>query len=248
MQTEIQSLKEVTGTEEIVNAGGSLRGKHDAFGERLSKRRKLQPPTTLPVSPPPVRGPRYQGLTSAEYSLNLTSLKLAQLQNPTGTRSPNLDACYDREVCNDTTNGQENAAQTSGTNPQARLEQISVKAFAEISHSRARELVILYSEVVGSLHPVVDISIVLDCVDGLYARLKETRKNPKTPAGRYDVMAIRLILAIALLSEQNQDSALIASCYEGVEQEVNSIFCSERVSLRSVTLVLIGVSHTVYQF
>ncbi|RJE25978.1 hypothetical protein PHISCL_01663 [Aspergillus sclerotialis] len=246
MQTEIQSLKEFTGIEKTASEGGSHWGKHDTFGDRLSKKRRLQPPTTLPVSPPRGHDPPYQGLTSAEYSIKLTSLKLAQLQNPSGTRSPNLDACYDREGARDRDKEEGNEAQASRRYEQARLEQVSVQVFTEISHPRARELVILYSEAVGSLHPVVNIPTVLDCVDCLYARLNEARKTNKTPIGRYDVIVIRLILAIALLSEQNQSSALIASCYEGVGEELNSILSSEMVSLRGVILLLLGAIYHLF--
>ncbi|KAE8371648.1 hypothetical protein BDV26DRAFT_286617 [Aspergillus bertholletiae] len=246
MQAEIQSLKEVTGTGQTGKVGGSLRDTQEAYEGRQSKRRKLSQPITLVVSPPPVQGPRYQGLTSAEYSLKLTSLKLAQLQNPMGTKPSNLDACYDRGEAKDASKVLGNTAQLSQVNSQARSEQVSVQVFTELSHSRARELVILYSDVVGSLHPIVDISTVLDCVDQLYARLRETRKNSEKQTGRYDVIVIRLVLAIALLSEQNQNAALIESCYEEVEQELNSILCSETVSLRGVILVLMGAIYHLF--
>ena len=230
MQVEIQYLKEATPIDQIAE-------------ERVAKKRKLQPPATLAVSPPPEQAPHYQGLTSAEYSLKLTSLELAQLQDPTSTRSSNLDACFDGGEGNAANKGPQTGIQVSHGD-HSRLEHVSVQVFTEISHSRARELVVLYSEAVGSLHPVVDIAVVLNCADGLYAQLKERGKNSSRLTGRYDVIVIRLILAIALLSEQNQSAKLIENCYEGVEHELNRILCSETVSLRGVTLVLLGVRYS----
>ncbi|KAJ5099523.1 hypothetical protein N7532_006524 [Penicillium argentinense] len=245
MQAEIRSLKQVTGIEELEETSGSdsLRDKRELFEQRQSKKRKLPPPATIAVSPPPIQGPRYQGLTSADYSLKLTSLNLAQMQNPTGAKPSDLDACYDRGEGKEKSPSE---TKVSEMGSQSSSDQVSVQVFTEISHSKARELVILYSEVVGSLHPIVDISIVLECVDGLYARLEATKDNPERQTGRYDVIVVRLILAIALLSEQKHNSALIESCYEGVEQELKSILCSETVSLRGVTLVLLWAIYHLY--
>lgn len=238
MQAEIWSLKELTGIEKIANSVG-IRGNQNAIVHRPSKKRKLSQPTVLYVSPPLACGPRYQGLTSAEYSLKLASLNLAQLQSPAASGPSDLDACYDEGE--DETNGLGDEADMSQLNPDTRSEQVSVQFFTEMSHSRARELIILYSEVVGTLHPIVDISIILDCVDGLYARLKLAGQKSDKLTDRYDVIVIRLVLSIALLSEENQDAALIERCYEGVEQELKAILFSETVSLHSITLMLIGV-------
>lgn len=239
MQAEIRSLKEATQTKGMETVVGGLQDSPSILDGLPSKKRKTQSTTTIAVSPPVAQGPRYQGLTSADYSLKLTSLNLAQLQNPTGSKPSDLDAFYDRY--GESSKSLSDEAKVSQSIFNRRPEEVSVEFLTEISHSRARELVLSYNTAVGALHPVVDITIVLDCVDGFYSQLRVSRDNSNKLSGRYDVIVIRLILAIALLSEQNRNTVLIEKCYEGVQQELNAILCSETVSLRGVTLILLGV-------
>lgn len=239
MQAEIRSLKEASQNKGMETVAGGLEDSPNTLESLPSKKRKIPSPMTIAVSPPVAKDPCYQGLTSADYSLKLTSLNLAQLQNPTGSKTSDLDACYDRYGERD--KGLSDEAKVSQSIYDRRPEEVSVEVFTEISHSRARELVLSYNTAVGTLHPIVDIKIVLDCVDGLYSQLQVSMDNSKKLSDRYDVIVIRLILAIALLSEHNRNMALVENCYEGVERELNAILCSETVSLRGVTLVLLGV-------
>ncbi len=215
--------------------------------ERGAKRRRLT--TTLAVSPPSDTGAHYQGLTSPEYSFQLASLNLARLDNPASTTASNLDAFYNREEAKDPQEspGMESLVGPRGLqDPRGPSEHVSVRVFTQISHARARELVVSYSETVGLLHNVLDIQSVLTCVDTLYAQLEGSVEQNTRQTGLYDVIVIRLILLIALRSEQTKNKALLDSCYEGVEEELNDILSSEHVSLRGVILILLGVRISSY--
>ncbi|KAL4929513.1 fungal specific transcription factor domain-containing protein [Aspergillus undulatus] len=215
--------------------------------ERGAKRRRLT--TTLAVSPPSVTGAHYQGLTSPEYSFQLASLNLARLDNPASTTASNLDAFYNREEAKEPQEspGMESLVGPRGLqDPRGPSEHVSIRVFTQISHARARELVVSYSETVGLLHNVLDIQSVLTCVDTLYAQLEGSVEHNARQTGLYDVIVIRLILLIALRSEQTKNKALLDSCYEGAEEELNDILSSEHVSLRGVILILLGAIQQVF--
>ncbi|RAH78909.1 hypothetical protein BO86DRAFT_437624 [Aspergillus japonicus CBS 114.51] len=246
LQAEVQSLKgsinhgasAATGKQRTPDTPAS-----EECSEPDSKRRRFV--TTMVVSPPSTVGPRYQGLTSPEYSFELASLKLAHLQDPTAVPASHLDAFYNRE---DERQGRTRSIREGEPDGPAALskahiqpEHTSVRVFLDIPYTEAKRLVVSYSNTVGLLHPVVDVSVILSRLDALYARLKDTRQSTRSQPALYDVIVIRLILSIALRMEENQQTELIASCFEGVEDELNRILASEHISLRGVILVLLGV-------
>lgn len=238
MQYEIQSLRETTAVDDYMKSHGL---DNNAISEKNRRRGSI---TTIDVSPSTVSEPGFHGCTSSEYSLKLASKKLmGRLQDPVpGPRSDvveDVEAYYGHEDGEDQNPRHADKAMRPDTIEL--YDTVSVRVFTELPLSRARELIEIYADAAGTVHPIVDLALISRLMEQLYSSMGDRGLQPAKDIRYHDVTVIRLVLAIALVADQEKSTELIHSCYEGVDTELHRLICSETVGLRGIILIVLGV-------
>ena len=229
MQDEIQSIRDTTNVEDYTRSQGL---------DNATKKRKRDS-ATIDVSPSTLAEPGFHGATSADYSLKIASMNLGRLQDPVPGLRADVDAHFLQE------DGEEPLKHGDGEmkQPAGRdlYDTVSVRVFTELPLSRAKALIEIYADAVGTVHPIVDLSLISSLMNELYSSMEDEKLQPAKNIRYHDVIVIRLVLSIALMADQEKNADLIRSCYEGVEMELNRLVCSEVVGLRGIILVVLGV-------
>jgi hypothetical protein len=196
---------------------------------------------------------KFYGPTSPEYALNLAQLKFRQHScsgPPLQERQIQLAGIDEEEEATDDDDPQD--AQDSGlsVSPRAleRADPTQLLNFRSVmSLQEAIQLLNTYHEVVGELHPVVDIDALIAQTRAWYANTNTTAGDgpaTSTRGASYELLLIiNLALAIALRADSKLSSRHTEILLrESFEDAVNAKLATTAYSVKHVTIILLKVS------
>jgi hypothetical protein len=189
----------------------------------------------------------FAGPTSANFSLGLARLMLDQDNTPEAeTTDLELELAGAISLGRDTDEDEdedEDAGNTQSSELQRDL--TTSNSLYGMPKAHALELIQLYHECVGVLHPIVNVSLLKTKVDLLWT-------NPNTPLlDRRDLRSsegqfthLKMVLAIGLMAEGGGSSAMGERIFNELQPVATSVVFAKSFSLQGQILLLLMVSST----
>lgn len=117
------------------------------------------------------------------------------------------------------------------------------RCLRKIGKIRALELIDVYQELIGHLHPVVDIEQQKSRLDTIYALLESAPEVRSTyPEIEQDSLDItKLVLSIALLAQTAGQTDIASALYNSVQNRIQDAMTSGAKNIQSVVLTLLAV-------
>ncbi|KAL6819965.1 hypothetical protein V8C40DRAFT_281290 [Trichoderma camerunense] len=191
--------------------------------------------------------PRYWGATSSDYTLNVVRFCIRPVEPQLGYSCRHRKiACYTPDPTPDTYEGVE---EPSESRPRMRACFCSdcTRCLRNLGKARALQLIDVYHEVIGHLHPVVDIEQQKSQVDAIYALLESapgTRStDPEIEQDRLDIT--KMVLSIALLAQTTGQSDIASALYNSIQIRIQDAMTSDTKNIQNVVLTLLAA---IYHF
>lgn len=117
------------------------------------------------------------------------------------------------------------------------------RCLRKIGKNRALKLINVYQEVIGHLHPVVDIEQQKSQLNTIYALLESAPEGRNTyPEIEQDSLDItKMVLSIALLAQTTGQSEIASALYNTVQSRIQDAMTSDTKNIQSVVLTLLAV-------
>lgn len=187
--------------------------------------------------------PRYWGATSSDYTLNVVRFCIRPVESQLASSCRHRKiACYSPDPTPDNYEGVEE--------PSESRQQMSAcfcldctRCLRKLGKARALKLIDVYQEVIGHLHPVVDIEQQKSQLDIIYALLESAPEARSTypEIGQDSLDVTKLVLSIALLSQTTGQSDIASALYNSVQNRIQDAMTSDTKSIQSVVLTLLAV-------
>jgi len=186
----------------------------------------------------------FAGPTSSNFSFSLARLMLDQENAQEGrTTDPDLDPDLAGSVSLDKdTDEDEEAGNAQASDPHQDF--ATSNSLHGMQKSHALELIRIYNECVGVLHPIADISALNSQVDLLWP-------DPDLPCPDQKLIIssgnqfthLRMVLAIGLLAEGGGSCATSEKIYNELQPAVTRVVFAKSFNLHGQILLLLMVSH-----
>ncbi|KAL5089039.1 hypothetical protein Trisim1_005896 [Trichoderma cf. simile WF8] len=190
--------------------------------------------------------PRYWGATSSDYTLNVVRfcIRPVEPQLTSSCRHRKI-ACYSPDP---TPNNYEGVEEVSDSRQRMSACFCSdcARCLRKLGKSRALQLIDVYQEVIGHLHPVVDIEQQKSQLNTIYALLESAPGARSThPEIEQDSLDItKMVLSIALLAQTTGQSGIASALYKSVQNRIQDAMTSDARNIQSVVLTLLaGIYH-----
>ncbi|PVI02993.1 hypothetical protein DM02DRAFT_726784 [Periconia macrospinosa] len=212
------------------------------------------PPATTGSNGPTVVARHFHGPTSPDYSLKAAEIKLRKSQEtaPGANPSPPHDINPSLEDEQTDEDDESLMVENDGLNTQSwhaatRLRQCLAQLSRILTKNKALRLLNVYHDVIGNLHPFVDINHLKEQVEALYIRpgtdKAATRTFERMCTQENTVLILFLVLSIALSAETVSQSITGKTLYQGVQHLVKLKIASEVSNLDDVEVVLLASLH-----
>ncbi|KAL6790922.1 hypothetical protein J3E68DRAFT_81718 [Trichoderma sp. SZMC 28012] len=191
--------------------------------------------------------PRYWGATSSDYTLNVVRFCIRPVKFQLGyTCRHRKIACYSPDPTPDSYEGVEEPSE-SRQRMSACFCSDCTRCLHKIGKNRALKLIDVYQEVIGHLHPVVDIEQQKSQLNTIYALLESAQEARNTyPEIEQDSLDItKIVLSIALLAQTTGQSGIASALYNSVQNRIQDAMTSDTKNIQSVVLTLLAA---IYHF
>lgn len=197
---------------------------------------------------------RFHGPTSPDYSLNMAQIRLRQHSFSTRSQRPLLASINDETVSGDETdceNGYGSSISGESWHSRHRAKQSGLQHFRSImSLQDAVRLLLVYQEVVGDFHPLVDLNDLISQVRAWYADLDATSSGRQDSFVQSAILEsdensllIHLALAIALRAESTSSTSDIETKLQNRFQDaLNAKLAFPASGIKDVVAVLLAVN------
>ncbi|KAF3065672.1 hypothetical protein CFAM422_009540 [Trichoderma lentiforme] len=191
--------------------------------------------------------PRYWGATSSDYTLNVVRFCIRPVESHmTSSCRHQKIACYSPDPAPDNYEGvEEPSGLRKRTSPCFCSD--CTRCLRKLGKIRALQLIDVYQEVIGHLHPVVDIEQQKSQVNTIYALLESAQETSSThPDIEQDSLDItKIVLSIALLAQTTGQSKIASALYNSVQNRIQDAMTSDTKNIQSVVLTLLAA---IYHF
>lgn len=202
-------------------------------------------PATSAGSPSKNGTRRFCGPTSPDYSLNVAEIKLRQVQGSSAGAAIAEDTNPSLEDDEEDDDERPTAQEGQGSNVQGwlttnRLRQCIMQLPRLLAKHETLRLLNVYQEVMGQLHPIVDLKRLIDLAEACY------NQNPKIAPDwsilqENTVLILFLALIIGLTAETVSQSYVAKTLYKSIEHLVKLKLASEVSSVDQVLVALLAV-------
>ncbi|KAL6689898.1 hypothetical protein J3F84DRAFT_398770 [Trichoderma pleuroticola] len=189
--------------------------------------------------------PRYWGPTSSDYTLNVVRVCIRPVESQlvASCRHRKI-ACYSPTPApHSPSDNYEGMTELSESRQRTRACFCSdcTRCLRKIGKTRALQLIDVYQEVIGHLHPVVDIEQQKSQLDAIYAVLESAQGASITyPEIEQDSLDItKIVLSIALLAQTMGQSDTGSALYNSVQNRIQDAMMSATKNIQSVVLTLL---------
>ncbi|KAL7952824.1 hypothetical protein V8C34DRAFT_322394 [Trichoderma compactum] len=189
--------------------------------------------------------PRYWGATSSDYTLNVVRfcIRPVESQLVASCRHRKI-ACYSPTPApHSPSDNYEGMTELSESRQRTRACFCSdcTRCLRKLGKARALQLIDVYQEVVGHLHPVVDIEQQKSQLDTIYAVLESAKEARSTyPEIEQDSLDItKIVLSIALLAQTTGRSDTASALYNSVQNRIQDAMTTDTKNIQSVVLTLL---------
>ncbi|KAL7916695.1 hypothetical protein GGI35DRAFT_466231 [Trichoderma velutinum] len=190
--------------------------------------------------------PRYWGATSSDYTLNVVRFCIRPVETQV------VSSCRNRKIAcpapyspSDSYEGVEEPSE-SRQRMSACFCSDCTRCLRKLGKARALQLIDVYQEVIGHLHPVVDIEQQKSQITSIYALLQSAQQARSTyPEIEQDSLDItKIALSIALLAQSTGQSDTASALYNSVQNRIQDGLTSTTKNVQSVVLTLLaGIYH-----
>lgn len=187
--------------------------------------------------------PRYWGATSSDYNLNVVRLCIRPVEPQLGYSCRHRKiAWYSPDPTPENYEGVEEPSE-SRQRMSACFCSDCTRCLRKIGKTRALQLIDVYQEVIGRLHPVVNIEQQKSQLNAIYALLESVPGARSThPEIEQDSLDItKMVLAIALLAQTTGQSDIASALYNSVQNRIQDAMTSDAKNIQSVVLTLLVV-------
>ncbi|QYS92799.1 Zn(2)-C6 fungal-type domain-containing protein [Trichoderma simmonsii] len=186
--------------------------------------------------------PRYWGATSSDYTLNVVRFCIRPVESQLGYSCRHRKiACYSPDPTPDNYEGVEETSE-SRQRMSACFCSDCTRCLRKLGKARALQLIDVYQEVIGHLHPVVNIKQQKSELDTIYAYLESAQEAANTyPEIEQDSLDItKIVLSIALLAQTTGQSDIASALYNSVQNRIQDAMTSDTKNIQSVVLTLLA--------
>ncbi|KAL6835721.1 hypothetical protein J3E69DRAFT_319390 [Trichoderma sp. SZMC 28015] len=191
--------------------------------------------------------PRYWGATSSDYTLNVVRFYIRPVESQLGYSCKHRKiACYSPDSTLDNYEGLEEPSD-SRQRMSACFCSDCTRCLRKLGKTRALQLIDVYQEVIGHLHPVVDIeqqNLQLNTIYALLESAPEVRStHPEIEQDSLDIT--KMVLSIALVAQTTRQSDIASALYNSVQSRIQDAMTSDTKNIQSVVLTLLAA---IYHF
>ncbi|RFU30938.1 hypothetical protein B7463_g5421, partial [Scytalidium lignicola] len=176
--------------------------------------------------------PDFNGPTSSDFSFSIARMILEQ-----GRDGPTEPESRNTEIAGSITTLEEEDYQT----PEDHSMMINIGPLHTINSSEALRLIDVYNEVVGILHPIVDIELMKRQAEAFCSSSSQVEFSTEDD----DINQLKMVIAIALLAEGGGYNSIAVQIHESLHLVVSEQILSNKFTLQGhVLLLLTGIFHT----
>ncbi|KAL7940975.1 hypothetical protein V8C42DRAFT_201340 [Trichoderma barbatum] len=195
--------------------------------------------------------PRYWGATSSDYTLNVVQFCIrpmeSQLVSSCGRRR---FACSHQDPASYSPTGNYERVECSRESWQRKRACFCsecTRCLRRLGRTQALQLVDVYEEVIGYLHPVVDINHLKSLMNSIFSVLESGTQGKSSQSElEQDCLDIaKLVLSVALLAQTTGKSDTASALHDSVQSRIQDATTSPVKNIRRVVLTLLAA---IYNF
>ncbi|KAH8886568.1 hypothetical protein GQ53DRAFT_619835, partial [Thozetella sp. PMI_491] len=217
-----------------------------------------QDSTLYPLGEVPVKHvtrSHFYGPTSPDFGLNVAQIKLRQGSfSGSNLDSPNLASIDENQTDDEDPSGDDAAGEQGReaatnrrmTNPAVSQRLLQFRNFFVVRE--AVRLLLVYQEVVGQYHPILDVDMLVKQVEWWYSWPRGQQPSGLTAIDETSLLIANLAMAIALCIEctspKTENCSVRDKIYAGCRELINAKIMSPNPSLKHVIIMLlVGIFH-----
>ncbi|UKZ74580.1 hypothetical protein TrVFT333_002250 [Trichoderma virens FT-333] len=194
--------------------------------------------------------PRYWGATSSDYTLNVVRFCIQPVESQWDSScSRRKIQCYNHDSTPCSQNGSYEEVEECSELHQRKMACFCsdcTRHLRKLGKTQALQLIDIYQEVVGYLHPILDIEQQKSQVNAIYAVLESGPdvSSSQTEIEQDSLDMTKLVLAVALLAQTTGQSVTASALYNSIQNRIQYAMMSASKNIQSVVLMLlVGIYH-----
>lgn len=191
--------------------------------------------------------PRYCGATSSDYTLNVVRFSIRSAGPQSGSscsRRKTAHSSRDPTLYSPTSN-----YERVGESSERCLDKRAcfclecTRCLRKLDKTQAIQLIDVYQEAIGYLHPVLDVEHQKSQIGLIYTILESgaETKNKQFEIEQDSLDIVKIVLSIALLAQSTGQSDAALELYNSVKIRIQDVIAHPAKDIRSVLLALLAV-------